>query len=215
MKILLPLYTHPATDPGAWLAAAELGTEVVVVVNVHNGPGVEVETAYLSATALLARGEVPMLGYVDLGYAARPLADILTDVQRWLRYPVRGIFFDQAPTSPFGAGPVALAVRVARRAGLPTVVLNPGVPTDTIYRELDAAICTYEGSWSDYRRWSGEGAMPGDGHLVYGVPIPEQEAAQDLLVQRGATFGLTTELTLPLPYAALPPSIRRSCSSGA
>jgi len=151
---------------------------------------------------------VPMLGYVDLGYAARPVADILTDVRRWHRYPVEGIFFDQAPTSPFGMGPVALAVRLARRSGLPAAVLNPGVPTDARYRDLGVALCTYEGHWSDYQRWSAEGTEPGDGHLVYGVPAAQLPAAESLFAVRKAGFGLLTDLDLPLPYAALPTPLR-------
>jgi len=204
MKTLLPLYTHPLTDPGMWEAAAGLSLGVTVVVNVHDGPGSEPDEAYEAATARLAGAGVPMLGYVDLGYAARPVADILDDVDRWARYPVAGIFFDRAPATRFEAGPVALAVRVARRSGLPAVVLNPGVPTDPHYRELEVGICTYEGPWVDYQRWTGEGSQPGDGHLVYGVPPAEQDAAQHLLTARQATFGLVTDLDMPTPYAALP-----------
>ena len=38
-----------------------------------------------------------MLGYVPTGYGARPLADVLADVRRYLAwYGVDGIFFDEA-----------------------------------------------------------------------------------------------------------------------
>jgi hypothetical protein len=99
---------------------------------------------------------------------------------------------------------VALAVRVARRAGLSTVVLNPGVPTDPLYRDLGVPICTFEGSWVEYRRWSGDGARPGDGHLVHSVPVDALATAWALLRERRAGWGLVTQLRPPAPYAALP-----------
>ena len=52
---------------------------------------------------------------------------------------------------------------MVRRAGLARLVLNPGVPVDPMYRALDAAICTFDGPWFEYRDWSGEDAMAGDG----------------------------------------------------
>ena len=115
-----------------------------------------------------------------------------------------GIFLDQAPTSPFCLGPVALAIRVARRAGLTTVVLNPGVPTDPLYRDLGVPICTFEGSWLEYRRWSGEGSLPGDGHLVHSVPAESLVEAETQLRERYAGWGLVTDRTPPHPYAGLP-----------
>lgn len=205
--VLLPLYVHPTVDPQAWSTVAALEGDVTVVVNVHNGPGEQLEPAYVSATTQLAAGEVSMLGYVDLAYVNRPLADILDDVARWSRYPVGGIFFDQAPTSATCAGPVALAVRIARRAGLDTMVFNPGVPTDPIYRDMGATICTFEGCWMDYQRWSGEGSRPGDGHLVYRVPAAQLPAARRLLAIRKAGFGLATDRDLPNPYDGLPPRL--------
>ena len=68
---------------------------------------------------------------------------------------------------------------MARRAGLSTVVLNPGVPTDPLYRELGVAICTFEGSWPEYRRWSGEGAQPGDTLVVRILDLEFVRKAED------------------------------------
>jgi hypothetical protein len=199
---LVPLYVHPAEDPGAWDPASLQGATVIV--NIHNGPGDGADPDYRAATRRLADAGIPMLGYVDLGYVARPLADLLGDVKRWTAYPVVGAFLDQAPTSPFGIGPVALAVRVARRAGLHATVLNPGTPPDPIYRELEAPVVVFEGGWDDYRDWSGEGARAGDGHLIHGVPVAQLDEARRLMGWRGAGFGLVTERELPAPWAGLP-----------
>lgn len=193
---LLPLYAHPSVEPAAWRAAAAAGGgELTVVVD---------DPDLGTAVAELAKAGVAALGRVDAGFATRPVADLLDDVERWVSCPVAGLFLDRAPTSPFCLGPVALAVRMARRAGLSTVVLNPGVPTDPLYRELGVPICTFEGSWTEYRRWSGEGALAGDGHLVHSVPMGSLTVARSLLRQRRAGWGLVTDRTPPDPYAAAP-----------
>jgi hypothetical protein len=183
MRPLLAVHGTPATDPTAWAAAACLGPGGTAVV--HAGAG--------DALAGLAAAGVPMLGYVDLDHAGRPLAAILADVRRWADFPVQGVFFNHAPTSSLSAGPVALALRVAQRARLPEVTLNPGAPPEPLYRTLGARICVFDGDWTDYVRWSGDGAQPGDGHLIYAVPAGEVPAARRLAAARGAGFGLVTD----------------------
>jgi hypothetical protein len=204
---LLPLYVDPVVDPAAWRAAAGLAGALTVVVE-------DPEWVLTGVGAQLAAAGVPALGRVDAGFATRPLADLLDDVNRWAGYPVSGIFLDQAPTSPFSLGPVALATRLARRAGLSTVVLNPGVPTDPLYRDLGVPVCTFEGSWTEYRRWSGEGARPGDGHLVHSVPVAALPAAWELLRERRAGWGLVTDRTPPAPYAGLPAQLPAPAPAG-
>lgn len=193
--VLIPLYVHPLLDPQAWRAVAALPTPTTVVI----------ESTYRDETiARLARTSVALLGRVDTRFATRPLTEILDDVAQWAAYPVSGVFLDQAPTSPFSLGPLALATRLARRSGLSTVVISPGIATDPLYRELGAQICTFEGSWIQYRRWSREGAYPGDGHLVHSVPLAEFDEAYALLRARGAGWGLVTDRRPPATYAGLP-----------
>ncbi|HEY8471313.1 MAG TPA: spherulation-specific family 4 protein [Natronosporangium sp.] len=195
---LLPLYVHPRVDPAAWRAAGNGSGELTVIAE---GP---VDAELTDAVGRLAKSGVATLGRVDVAFATRPVADLLDEVEGWAGCPVAGVFLDQAPTSPFCLGPIALAIRVARRAGLFTVVLNPGVPTDPLYRELDIPICTFEGSWAEYRRWTGEGALPGDGHLVHSVPADAMATARALLRERRAGWGLVTDRTPPNPYAGPP-----------
>ncbi len=193
--ILLPLYVDPSRDPAAWRAAAELGRTATVVVDAPGPP-----------TAALARAGVRVLARVDLDFATRPVDELESQVRRWARDPatgVRGVFLDQAPTSPFSFGPVARAARAARRAGLATVVLHPGVPTDRLYRRLQLPVCTFEGSWEEYQRWDGAGSFPGDGHLVHSVPAAGLAGAWALLRER-AGWGLVTDRCPPAPYAGAP-----------
>lgn len=206
--VLLPLYVSPLVDPAAWHAVTARGELTVVVDDLDFDfavPEGEHDPAKrLGPAKELGPAGVAVLGRVDTGFATRPIADLLDDVHAWAERPVSGVFFDQAPTSPFSLGPVALAIRVARRAGLATVVLNPGVPTDPLYRDLQVPICTFEGSWLEYRRWSGEGSHPGDGHLVHSVPVGSLAVARAMLAERRAGWGLVTDLTPPAPYAGLP-----------
>ncbi len=137
------------------------------------------------------------LGRVELDLGSRSLADVLTDIDEWSAYGVGGLFLDRAPVNRYAVGPIGLAVRVARRRGLHRIVLNPGMATDPVYRDLDVGICSFEGTWAAYQRWSGDGARPGDGHLVHGVPTGLLTAARHLLSHRGAGWGLATDTPAP------------------
>jgi hypothetical protein len=170
VRSLFPSYAHPAPgqplDDDAWLIVDRPGER---------------------------RAAPQVLGRIDLDLGARSLADVLAEVDAWRAEAVDGLFLDRAPAGSSGVGPVALAVRVARRRGLRRMVLNPGVPTHPVYRGLGAQICTFEGTWSAYQKWSGEGGLPGDGHLVHDVPTALLAAARRLLGRRGAGFGLATD----------------------
>jgi hypothetical protein len=186
MSILLPLYIHPLESPAAWETIARDGDGVSVIVNVHNGPGSD--PAYSWATELLRCAAVPMLGYVDLNYGRRPSAEVSADIEAWYRYPVEGIFFDQAPAA--GAWVAHVSALTAQVYG--TRVLNPGTRPHRDYEPLAELICTYEGDWAGYQAGPASPQEPDLGnaaHLVYGVGRPE---------------GLVTDLAAPLPYCGIP-----------
>ena len=170
MKTLFPAYAHPAPgldlDADTWIVRA----------------APEEHVAGRRA-----------LGRIDLDWGGRSLADVLTDVDRWCPAGVEGLFLDRAPAGATGVGAVALTVRLAARQGLPRVALNPGVPAHPLYRELDVRICTFDGPWTAYQTWDGDGAQVGDGHLVHGVPTALLAAARRLMGRRGAGFGLATD----------------------
>lgn len=205
---LLRLDAHPLTARHVWDAVTEYGAAqpdtLTVVVNVADGPGNGRDPSWTAATARLRAAGVRLLGYVDLGFATRPVARILADVDRWAGYPVHGVFLDRAPASPYSIGPAAVAVGAARRADLCDTVLNPGMPPDPSYRALGAAICIFDGPWERYARWDGAGAEPGDGHLVHSVPPGELDNAWLLQATRSAGFGMVTDHEPPRAYAELP-----------
>nr|WP_296073860.1 spherulation-specific family 4 protein [uncultured Actinoplanes sp.] len=170
MKTLFPPYAHPSPD-------LPLDNETWIV---RELPG-ERRTLHQS------------LGRIDLDWGSRSLADVLADVEAWREDGAEGLFLDRAPAGSGGVGPVALTVRLAARRGLHRVVLNPGVPTHPLYRELGVRICTFEGPWAAYQSWDGDGVRPGDGHIVHGVPPALLTAARRLMGRRGAGFGLATD----------------------
>lgn len=143
------------------------------------------------------------LGYVDLGFGARHVELVRAEIGTWAETSVGGIFFDQAPTSPYSVGPVAMAVRAARRWGFDAVLLNAGRPTDGLYRGLGATICTFEGSWTEYIQGTAEGVRPGDAHTVHSIPGDQLAACLDLMRGRGASWGLATTEGCLVPSPSL------------
>jgi hypothetical protein len=176
-----------------------LGPDVTVVVNVHNGPGAGYDPAYGYASAALAAAGIPMVGYVDLDYGSRPMADVHDDVSRWRLYPVGGVFFDRSPSH---AGSLAWVSEAAARVR-GQVILNPGTRPDAGYAALADLVCTFEGPWLKYRLTPAQPDWPNAAHLVYGVPSDDLATARRRLDSRVA-HGLITDLDLPLPYRGLP-----------
>ena len=192
MTPLLPLHQHPHTHPEAWSTIETVGVGTTVLLNIDAGPGSGLDPTWTSATQRLVRAGVSLLGYVDLAFGARATEHVNAELGRWSGYPVRGIFFDQAPTSPYSIGPVAVAIRSARRIGFDTLLVNPGRGTDSIYRGLGAVLCTFEGPWTAYRDGVDSGVQPGDAHLVHSVPLDQIAACHELMRRREARFGLAT-----------------------
>lgn len=192
MTPLLTLPLHPHLHPDAWATMESVGVGATVLLNIDAGPGSGLDPTWTTATQRLVRAGVNLLGYVDLAYGSRAVEQVRAELGRWAGYPIRGIFFDHAPTSPYSIGPVAVAVRAARRIGFDTLLVNPGRPADSIYRGLGAVLCTYDGPWAEYRQGAQEGVAPGDAHLVHSVPVDQIEACHRLMRGRGARFGLAT-----------------------
>jgi hypothetical protein len=177
--------------------------DITVIVNVHNGPGRRYDPAYGYACAALAEAKVPMLGYVDVDYAGRPVTDVRNDVLAWRAYPVGGVFFDQAPSDLASLGWMTHAVATVRGR----IVLNPGVRPHPGYAALADLVCTYEGPWPRYRATPAEPDWPNAAHLVYDVPAADLTEATRRLHRRVA-HGLVTDLAGANPYRGLPAPLR-------
>lgn len=210
--VAVPLYVHPVVDPAAWRDAALLAVGPgFVVVNAADGPGPGVEAAYTGAVAALAAAGVPLVGYVDAAYGARPPAEIADDVTRWHdRYGVDGVFVDRVPTGPRDVDPVLRLLGRLRRVGARRLVLNPGaVPPPQLVAGADVVV-TFEGPWSAYTRldvpdWLRSFPPARVCHLVHGVPSARPWSA---VAHRAAALGAgvvgASRGSLPNPWTGLP-----------
>ena len=156
MNLALPvlsLFADPLADPAGWDAAAGYQGPLIVVVDVAHGPGSGRHPLFTQAIGRLAEAGRTVLGYVDLAAGTRPPRQVRAEVGRWAGYQVDGVFFDAVPTSPFSIGPVAMAVRAARRAGLAPLVLKPDGRPDPLYQSLGATIYAPM-QWTPTGRWA-------------------------------------------------------------
>ena len=209
----IPWYVHPAEDPAAWerlavdLAGADGVDDGFVVVNVHDGPGEEDDPYYGPALARL-RAAAPgllLLGYVDLDYGRRDLAEVLRDAAHWRRrYGVHAVMLDRFPSGrePRDVTDAALrAVAGLRAEGAGPVAGNPGiVPVPELARVLDIT-CEFEGTGRDYLRE--ERTLPatrGSWHLVHSCAAEELPAVAAAAARRAVDHVFVTDDTMPHPW---------------
>ncbi|MFE7649398.1 spherulation-specific family 4 protein [Streptomyces phaeoluteigriseus] len=215
MSLLIPLYVHPAEDPGAWhrLITSAAGTYGVVL-NPANGPGEGPDPAFAAAAGALRAAGARLLGYVDTDYGTRDGAEIADEVRRhqeW--YAADGCFLDRVTATPEALSACRRLVRAVRRLGAETVVLNPGVHPAAGYTRLADLTVTFEGHWSTYvsafsrPAWTVREAPERLCHLVYGVPEALVPLAVRTAHERGAAVCGPVTGELPNPWAELSPAL--------
>jgi hypothetical protein len=215
MTLLVPLYVHPAQDPAAWQLLARSADRLYgVVLNAASGPGTEPDPAFVSAARALRAAGTRVLGYVDLDYGVRPESAVLLDVDRhreW--YGADGCFFDQVPADRSALPACRRVIRAARRSGVETVVLNPGVHPAPGYARIADLVVTFEGPWPVYvssftrPRWTARHPPERFCHLVYGVPPALARVAERSALERGAAVSCAVPDHLPNPWTAPPPAL--------
>ncbi|MFI2645371.1 spherulation-specific family 4 protein [Streptomyces sp. NPDC018610] len=215
MSLLIPLYVHPAEDPGAWhrLIRAAAHTYAVVL-NPASGPGAAPDPAFTAVAGALREAGARLLGYVDTDYGARDAAEVADEVRRhreW--YAADGCFLDRVTAAPDGLAACRRLVRSARRLGAGTVVLNPGVHPAPGYARLADLTVTFEGHWSTYvsafsrPSWAAR-QQPGRlCHLVYGVPEALVPLAVRTARERGAGVCGPVTGEPPNPWVELTPAL--------
>ncbi|WP_133913713.1 spherulation-specific family 4 protein [Streptomyces sp. NBC_00582] len=215
MSLLIPLYVHPAEDPGAWHRLIRgAGRTYGVILNPANGPGKGPDPAFAAAAGALREAGARVLGYVDTDYGVREHADVVADVRRhreW--YAVDGCFLDQVTATPDALPACRALVRGVRRTGAGTVVLNPGVHPAPGYARLADLTVTFEGHWSTYVSaftrpdWTARQAPGRLCHLVYGVPAALVPLAVRTAGERGAAVCGPVTGELPNPWGELTPAL--------
>ncbi|MGW5481062.1 spherulation-specific family 4 protein [Streptomyces sp. NPDC004008] len=215
MTLLVPLYVHPAEDPGAWhrLITAAARTYAIVL-NPANGPGAAPDRAFTSVAEALRAAGARLLGYVDTDYGRRDRAEIAEDLRRHRRwYAADGCFLDRVTATPGGLPACRRLVRAVRRLGATTVVLNPGVHPAPGYARLADLTVTFEGHWSTYvsafsrPRWTTRQPPERFCHLVYGVPEALVPLAVRTAHERGAAVCGPVTGEPPNPWGELTPAL--------
>ncbi|MFJ8146373.1 spherulation-specific family 4 protein [Streptomyces sp. NPDC096094] len=213
MSLLIPLYVHPAEDPGSWhrlITAAD--RTYGVVINPANGPGRAPDPAFASAAGALRAAGARLLGYVDTDYGTRPAADVVEDARlhrEW--YGADGCFLDRVSSAGSELSAYRALVRGLRRRGSTPLVLNPGVHPAPGYARLADLVVTFEGSWSAYVSafsrpdWTLRHPPERFCHLVYGVPEALAPLAVRTARERGAAVYGPVTGEPPNPWARLTP----------
>lgn len=175
------------------------------LVNPADGPGDAANSDYTQTIALARSRGAEILGYVATGWGHRPLADILDEVDRHVRfYGVDGIFLDEGATGTYDyVGTEGwyeeLYATLKRTYGSRFIVgQNPGNPVSPrILASADFHV-TFEGSAQDYLSWSEQRLVPQFyrqypathfWHIVYGIR-DEQQAQQ--VLERASRSHVTT-----------------------
>ncbi|RSS73371.1 spherulation-specific family 4 protein [Streptomyces sp. WAC06614] len=216
MTLLVPLYVHPAEEPGAWarLIGAAPRTYAVVL-NPASGPGTRPDPAYRAAADALRAAGARLLGYLDTDYGARPAAELTVEFLRhrdW--YGVDGCFLDRATAARDDLRACRRVVRSLRRLGATTVVLNPGVHPAPGYLRCADLIVTFEGHWSTYvaafarPAWTARHPADRFCHLVYGVPGALVPLAVRTAHERGAAVAGPVTGELPNPWREPTPALK-------
>lgn len=109
LVIHIPLYIYPFhwVENNEWeqvadLVAAYPDVEFILKVNPESGPGSSQNSDFTTGFGILSAGNNPLhmkiIGYVYTSYGSRPIADVKTDIDRyvsWYGQYIRGIFLDE------------------------------------------------------------------------------------------------------------------------
>ncbi len=211
LALAVPAYAHPVDDPDLWRRLCAGARHVrFAVVNVHDGPGAELDPAYAPVVEELHAARVRTVGYVDTDYGRRPVADVVADAQTWVtRYGVRGVFLDQVAGDFEHLQHYAACALGARAAGAQFVVLNPGTDCHPGYVDVGNVTVVFEGDWDAYRSWTPQPwtlTRPAGRfcHLVHGVPAELVTTAAARVRALHAGCGFLSPGTGANPWTHLP-----------
>jgi hypothetical protein len=169
------------------------------------------DPAYATVLAASRAAGVEVLGYVSTRWGARPLDEVLQDVETYRdHYGISSTFLDEASTSPRELPYYWSLARTIRATAGARVALNPGVVPDEGYAELADLLVVFEGSCSAYRgwtppRWQHRYPRERFWHLVYATPPSELRAVLRAADQREAGVVYVTDHVLDNPWDRLPP----------
>ncbi len=183
----------------------------LLVINPASGPGAEPSAGYREAVRTAQRAGARVLGYVHTTYGARPAADVMADIDRYMSwYGVDGVFLDEAAHDVARVGYYAALARHVRAGGARrVVVLNPGVVPARQYFALADVIVTFEGPYAAYGAamdatpdWVRDQPPGRVAHLVYDAS--RQQALATVSHPQQAGYVYATSGSMPDPWRTVP-----------
>jgi hypothetical protein len=160
-EVLVPAYFYPAGADNGWPAMTSAASQVAItaILNPASGPGTAIDPTYTGVVNTFRGAGGRVIGYVSTSYASRPIADVITDINRYRTfYNIDGFFLDEM-TSSSASGDISYYSQLHNYIkGLNPgyrVVTNPGINVPQGYFSAPVAdtICTFE-HFSGYSTWS-------------------------------------------------------------
>ncbi|KAJ6638949.1 Spherulin-4 [Pseudolycoriella hygida] len=152
---IVPLYLYPEIKNGVhnWQplidAYSNYSIPVWAIVNVHNGPGLQLDANYVHAINLLKANGIHTLGYVLTNYTRRAMSLAKQDVDNWKTfYEPEGIFFDEMSNvrDENNVNYYKELDSYAKGKRFNVTVGNPGTAIDLAYVDAVDTIMIYESS---------------------------------------------------------------------
>jgi len=217
-SIAIPAYSYPTTwttDP--YWDAVESSAVPWVIVNPSSGPGTTTNSDYQTQINDNQTAGIRNIGYVATTYQARPIADVVADIDRWhtLYSGVTGIMLDEiGDTNPDQRCYLASVYNYIK-ATYPNdlVIANPGAHiSDAISPYADvfitsemtaadyltsypAATSTFETTAANQNRIM---------HIVHATDSSDYAAVLAKTRQENAGWVYITDDVMPNPYDILP-----------
>jgi hypothetical protein len=228
-QILVPAYFYPSVDPAQspWnemTAAAAAGASITAIMNPDNGPGVAVNSDYVTAVAAFRAAGGRVLGYVYTCYGgqacfsglppSRTTAQVLEQAARYRQwYSVDGIFLDEMSNR---LSDLAYYETVAQglRAAQPGLQIfgNPGTASPEAYLAVADTLVSFERGTGSYdgavvEAWMSSADPSRQAHLHYNVDSADtmRTLLQEAQARRAGYVYITDDRYVPSDPAALNP----------
>lgn len=217
LEAIVPAYFYPSPgSPWEDLNDAAMRIPLTAIMNPASGPGGGVNGDYVDAVNDLRAAGGRVIGYVSTSWAARPIGNVIDDVDDYLDwYDLDGIFFDEMTNSasPYNLNYYQTLYGHVKSLDPSLIVVgNPGTNTDEEYLSTFAAdhLIVFEGQGSSYpgyspSLWNFNHDASSFGHLIHNVSSSAaMQQDLDLAVSRNAGMVFITDDTTPNPWDTLP-----------
>lgn len=215
-SIAIPAYEYP-TLTALWGAIDAAGSQIpFVIVNPASGPGTSANNDYTNRIATNTTEGIRSIGYVDTNYQARPMADVMNDIDQWYAlYPgIQGIFFDRVSVVDDAALCYsAYAYNYAKiKHTHDPVIQNFGTYTSPAYEPYGDIFVNAEMDHALYQTW----ILPTDGfqnnpayssrfwHLIHTTNSTDLGSTLTQTRNNNAGWVYITDDTMPNPYDTAP-----------